>query len=89
VLPAAGYQLRLALIAVHVTPKRVDAVLGRAGVGQLHDDEVVGVVQIVKLRRAQDLRLFVEVGICAEVQVVEHAELIERNDVGDFVATGC
>ena len=74
---------------MRVTPKWIDAALGRAGAGQLHDDEVVGVVQVVELRRAQDLRFFVEVGVCAEVQVVEHAELIERNDVGDFVATRC
>ena len=89
VLPAPGHQLRVAITAVRVTPKRIDAALGHAGAGQVHDDEVVGVVQVIELRRSQDLRFFVEVRVCAEIQVVEPAELIERNDVGDFVAIRC
>ena len=48
--------------------------------------EIVGVVQVIELRRTQYLRFLVESGVIAEVQVIEFAELIERNDVGDFVA---
>jgi hypothetical protein len=88
VLPSPGHQLRVGPGSVRITPTGVDAALGRAGAGQVHDDEVVGVVQIVEFGRAQDLRFFVEGGVCAEVQVVQLAELIERNDVGDFIATG-
>ena len=63
-----------------------DAQLDRAGAGQRQDSEVVGVVQVIELGRPQDLRLCVECGIIAKVQVIEVAELVERDDFGDLVA---
>jgi hypothetical protein len=56
------------------------------GTGQPQDGQIVGVVQVVELRRPQDLRFLVKGGVVAEVQVIEVAELVERDDVGDLVA---
>ncbi len=61
----------------------------RAGCSQPLRHDLVGVVEVVELRSAQHLRLFVESGVVAELQVVEVAEFpefVEGNDVGDFVA---
>ena len=58
---------------------------------QAQRDQIVGVVQVVELGRADDLRLTVEGGVVTKLQVTEVAELVERDDVGDFVrldATG-
>jgi len=75
---------------VRVTSIRVDAAfnawLRRTRAVKLHDAQIVGVVQIIEFRRAQYLRFLVESGVVAEVQVIEFAELIKRDDVGDFVA---
>jgi hypothetical protein len=75
---------------VRVASIRVDAAfnawLRRTRAVKLHDAEIVGGVQIIEFRRAQYLRFVVESGVVAEVQVIEFAELIERNDVGNFVA---
>jgi len=51
--------------------------------------KVVGVVHVVELGRAHDLRIAIERGVRHEVQVGEVAELVERNDVGDFSQPGC
>jgi hypothetical protein len=90
-LPSPGpRRLRVGAASVQVTMVRIDAAFnGRlclAGAVEFHDAEIVGVVQVIELRRAQYLRFLVESGVVAEVQVIELAELIERNDVGDFVA---
>jgi hypothetical protein len=89
-LPPAGGHFRVAPASAQVRPGRVDAAfdarLDLTGAVKLHDSQVVGVVQVVKLRRAQHLRLLVEGGVVAEVQVVEVPEFIERDDVGDLVA---
>ena len=61
--------------APQVAPVRCDqafgAGLGLAGAVEIHDDEIVGVVQVVEFGGPQDLRFFVECGVVAEVQVVE------------------
>ena len=51
-------------------------------------DQIVGVVHVVELGRMDDLRLAVERAVVAKVQVSEVAELVERNDVGDFGGFG-
>jgi hypothetical protein len=90
-LPSPGSpQFRVRAAPVQVTSIRVDTAFDArrylAGAVKFHDAEIVGVVQVVELRRTQYLRFLVESGVVAEVQVIESAELIERNDVGDFVA---
>jgi hypothetical protein len=90
-LPSAGTRrLRIGAAPLQVTSIRVDAGFNArrylAGAVKFHDAEIVGVVQVIKLRCTQDLRFLVESGVVAEVQVIELAELIKRNDVGDFVA---
>ena len=47
-------------------------------------DQVVGVGRVVELGRVDDLALSIERGIFAKLQVIELAELVERNDVGDL-----
>ncbi len=47
-------------------------------------DQIVGVVQVVELGRVDDLRFAVERTILSKLQVSEVAELVERDDVGDF-----
>jgi hypothetical protein len=89
-LSSAGGPLRVTLASVRVASIRVDAAfnawLRRTRAVKLHDAQIVGVVQIIEFRRAQYLRFLVESGVVAEVQVIEFAELIKRDDVGDFVA---
>jgi hypothetical protein len=89
-LPSTPAQIRIASTAAQLRPVRVgprqDTRLDLAGAGQRQDSEIVGVVQVVELGRPQDLRFLVEGGVIAKVQVIEVAELIERDDVGDFVA---
>jgi hypothetical protein len=53
-----------------------------------HRDQIVGVVHVVELGRVDYLALAVERGTVMKLQVSELAELIERNDVGDFSGFG-
>ena len=90
VLPSSDTGLCVVSASVNVTPIRIDAVFaarpGPAGAGEVHDVEIVGVVQVVKLRSPQYLGFLIEGGVVAEVQVIKVAEFIEGNDVGDFIA---
>jgi hypothetical protein len=89
-LPSPGSGLRVVSVSVQVTPVRVHAVvdawLGHTGAGKLHDVEIVAVIEVVELWGPQHLRFLIESGVFAELQVIEVAELIERNYFGDFVA---
>jgi hypothetical protein len=45
-------------------------------------------VHVVELGRVDDLGLAIERGTVVKLQVSELAELVERNDVGDFSGFG-
>ena len=54
------------------------------GTASRSGSQIVGVVQVVELRSVDDLRLAVERAVLVKLQVSEVAELVERDDVGDF-----
>lgn len=75
-----GHEVRIGVVCA-----ALHAGIRLAGSGQPQRGQIVGVMQVVQFGCPQDLHLAVEGGVVAEVQIVEAAELVERDDVGDLV----